>query len=234
MATPPTCNYAELTSGSVGTIPSWNMANLKVPVGVCFPFPGDGTKYGKLLCKDAQDAVTTTKAADVKAYQYADEKACEADAVGASANEFTTGATTAIGGIVKGGDSNAGMCDAEKCVAGTDYFLARSKTFKDTCEEEKFDEDGKDWYIQFTNCEPLLGMGAAKYECHGNGGIKQTMFNDCSSAAGSSTPTAKDACKGSTKWQTDCGGDGEAGANSLSGKVIVGLMAAILTAMVMI
>lgn len=242
MSTLPDCNYVEFLQGTgAATISTnaWNLSkNMQVPVGICFPLPGDGTKFAKLLCKDGNDDVTTTKDAVVKAYEYADKDACEADTAGASDKEFTTGPDKAIGGIVKGGASNTGMCDAPACVPGTDYFLARrTGSVQGSCDDAKFDAGGKDWYIQFTECH--FWMTGTKYECHGVGGITQITSTDCSSSsAGSPTNYEKGVCEGSVKYETDCGigggGGGKAGANSLSGKVIVGLMAAFLTAIVMI
>lgn len=232
----PTCNYAVVTAGSITDHHLWdNQLNedMKVPVGTCIPFPGvGGGKFGKLLCKDAQDAVSTVKASDVKLYEFADEATCKSDTDGSTGTIYEVGADKVISGIKKGGDNEAGMCDAVACVDGTDYFAKRmavTEATGRTCDDADFKFDtvnNSDWTYQFTNCAVAQGIGT-KESCDGTGGFKSSSWTSgaagCVGAPLGTDKTKKDECVDKTwkleKFQTDCvsgsetdgGGDGDGG-----------------------
>ena len=154
-----------------------------------------------------------------------------------------------IAAIDKGGEAKAGVCDQKKCKLGADYFGKRMSDGSTTsCDDAKLDTEGKDWHIEWTLCEAEQGGYSKKGECYGVGGWKSTTYTkaDCKTGAIPnivSGPVKKGECiendlgsagKMYVKYETTCDGSySSSGASSLKGMVIVGMMTAILTAVML-
>lgn len=255
----PNCNHAYLEQGNVdeNAIPGlggvWHPNDgMMVPVAVCFRLTTT-TKYAKVICNDDAAGSGHTM------YKFNDKQACEDDADdnGSGGTPVQTGADKVVKSIKKGGtvdEKNVGMCDSQtKCVAGTDFFEKRMASGA-TCEATLFDDENKDWYPIFTSC---LSDGR-KQKCCGTGGWADEHWASQTSCDGTSLRTIDhpgNVCNGDDaffwKYETSCTStDGacgqtsspsgsptaastDSGASSLKGKIVLGMVAVMLSAMFM-